>query len=263
MNRLIIIGNGFDLAHNLPTSYKDFIEWYWDKWRKRIFCSDHRNEEDQLCLFKMKKGSQREKLWELREIDPHLFEEKTPVKDFITALNTGEIQCDFEIKSELFRTICKSYEMGKWVDIESIFYQMLCSKIDQAYSPKRLNDDLDFIKNKLIDYLNEIQNRITDNITQKEIQDRIFEPIKNQDVAISSMSLWNNMLMQRIHFKKESWLDLVSAYRNTGRIPDAIYYIEQFIEDNAHRIEKKEFDKLVAKYNKIEMNIVCLIRPCC
>ncbi len=29
MNRLIIIGNGFDLAHGLPTSYRDFIEDYW------------------------------------------------------------------------------------------------------------------------------------------------------------------------------------------------------------------------------------------
>jgi hypothetical protein len=25
MNRLVIIGNGLDLAHGLPTSYKDFI----------------------------------------------------------------------------------------------------------------------------------------------------------------------------------------------------------------------------------------------
>lgn len=28
MNRLVIIGNGFDLAHGLKTSYKDFIRWY-------------------------------------------------------------------------------------------------------------------------------------------------------------------------------------------------------------------------------------------
>ena len=28
MNRLIIVGNGFDLAHGVKTSYKDFIEWY-------------------------------------------------------------------------------------------------------------------------------------------------------------------------------------------------------------------------------------------
>ena len=30
MNRLVLIGNGFDLAHGLPTSYQDLINWYWD-----------------------------------------------------------------------------------------------------------------------------------------------------------------------------------------------------------------------------------------
>lgn len=28
MNRLFLTGNGFDLAHGLKTSYKDFIFWY-------------------------------------------------------------------------------------------------------------------------------------------------------------------------------------------------------------------------------------------
>lgn len=31
MNRIIIVGNGFDLAHGVKTSYKDFIEWYFGK----------------------------------------------------------------------------------------------------------------------------------------------------------------------------------------------------------------------------------------
>ena len=31
MNRIILIGNGFDLAHKLPTSYKDFINSCWKK----------------------------------------------------------------------------------------------------------------------------------------------------------------------------------------------------------------------------------------
>lgn len=31
MNRLIIIGNGFDLAHGLSTRYSDFLKWYWSK----------------------------------------------------------------------------------------------------------------------------------------------------------------------------------------------------------------------------------------
>ena len=28
MNRLVLIGNGFDLAHGLKTRYEDFINWY-------------------------------------------------------------------------------------------------------------------------------------------------------------------------------------------------------------------------------------------
>jgi hypothetical protein len=29
MNKLILVGNGFDLAHNLPTSYSHFINDFW------------------------------------------------------------------------------------------------------------------------------------------------------------------------------------------------------------------------------------------
>ena len=36
MNRLVLIGNGFDLAHGLKTSYKNFIFWYWDQWGYRL-----------------------------------------------------------------------------------------------------------------------------------------------------------------------------------------------------------------------------------
>ncbi len=31
MNRLILLGNGFDLAHVLKTGYNDFIRWYFKK----------------------------------------------------------------------------------------------------------------------------------------------------------------------------------------------------------------------------------------
>lgn len=31
MNRLVLIGNGFDLAHGLKTKYEDFINWYWER----------------------------------------------------------------------------------------------------------------------------------------------------------------------------------------------------------------------------------------
>ncbi|AUC74898.1 AbiH family protein [Olleya sp. Bg11-27] len=36
MNRLYIIGNGFDLAHGLPTSYNNFIDDFWTNLRENI-----------------------------------------------------------------------------------------------------------------------------------------------------------------------------------------------------------------------------------
>ena len=37
MNRIIIIGNGFDKAHGLATGYKDFIDNYWINVSGHIF----------------------------------------------------------------------------------------------------------------------------------------------------------------------------------------------------------------------------------
>ena len=50
MNRIILIGNGFDLAHGLPTSYKDFIQGYWIFQRRRLL-EDSSDRTDRLyCI---------------------------------------------------------------------------------------------------------------------------------------------------------------------------------------------------------------------
>jgi hypothetical protein len=36
MNKLILIGNGFDLAHGLKTSYTDFIDDFWEQKKNQI-----------------------------------------------------------------------------------------------------------------------------------------------------------------------------------------------------------------------------------
>jgi len=36
MNRIILIGNGFDVAHKLKTLYKDFIDWFWIEQTNKI-----------------------------------------------------------------------------------------------------------------------------------------------------------------------------------------------------------------------------------
>lgn len=54
MNRIILIGNGFDLAHGLPTSYGHFINWYWEQWLDVLKKSTLRKESDELCELTLK-----------------------------------------------------------------------------------------------------------------------------------------------------------------------------------------------------------------
>lgn len=66
MNRLVLIGNGFDMAHGLKTSYMDFINWYWAQ-RLNALLTEH-SAISQYCLCKLEivKTSSKEYLcfWE-------------------------------------------------------------------------------------------------------------------------------------------------------------------------------------------------------
>ena len=54
MNRLVLIGNGFDLAHGLKTSYADFINWY-KAHRVEQLGEEHSNvSKDLLCTIQLK-----------------------------------------------------------------------------------------------------------------------------------------------------------------------------------------------------------------
>ena len=53
MNRIVLIGNGFDLAHGLPTKYENFINWYWEQ-RVNSFAGNLTSiSEDCLCSIKI------------------------------------------------------------------------------------------------------------------------------------------------------------------------------------------------------------------
>ena len=54
MNRIVLIGNGFDLAHGLKTSYKNFIDWYWNDWGEKLLHGLNKTETDGLCSFMIK-----------------------------------------------------------------------------------------------------------------------------------------------------------------------------------------------------------------
>lgn len=69
INRLIIIGNGFDLAHGMKTKYKDFINGYL---RQRIESFDGENSEDLLIKIKYKGDAEKQSHRLLRDYRQYL-----------------------------------------------------------------------------------------------------------------------------------------------------------------------------------------------
>ena len=53
MNRLVLIGNGFDLAHGLKTRYEDFIYWYWKQRILQLYEETTNVSDDHLCKLTM------------------------------------------------------------------------------------------------------------------------------------------------------------------------------------------------------------------
>ena len=56
MNRLILVGNGFDLAHGLRTRYEHFINWYLTSLNDEIQESPKALVGDALCSFGLTKS---------------------------------------------------------------------------------------------------------------------------------------------------------------------------------------------------------------
>lgn len=184
MNRLVIIGNGFDMAHGLKTSYKDFINWYWDKRVEAFVGNPTKLSEDCLCKLTIKDDTNIS-CWNVFAFENSYFKDIRGNKSYSGYDVMKEMQKHPDIFSvdstPFFGTILQSIETRGWVDIENDYYQLLkkCTENSNCgYSAKELNDQLAFLQVKLIEYLRTIgvpeaigaiSNALTDNICVEDL----------------------------------------------------------------------------------------------
>ena len=191
MNRLVLIGNGFDLAHGLKTSYKYFISWYYNQWGKRLLTSLRREESDGLFSFTINENinvpnwTSVYQGYYFRRVNPLI-----PWKEsdaFIEAYKDDEL-CQKTFISPLLQKIYKQLLSG-WVDIEKEYYiQLLQDKMDQnkgLIEPdyKAINNQLDILREKLIQYLKLEEKKKKS--TFDSIEEKLYLPIKDRELAVS------------------------------------------------------------------------------
>ncbi|SFB00175.1 Bacteriophage abortive infection AbiH [Flavobacterium swingsii] len=164
MNRLVIIGNGFDLAHGLPTSYRHFIDNYWKSvtsvfnYEKKSSFKDNFIEVN----YEFMSSSLNIAIVEHKNINSYA-EFNSFVKRYESGYNsyqyTDKNDCSLTFTNKFFEVICEK-SIENWVDIENVYYEILKGRVKGNYLSNnypwditQLNKEFEEIKDLLHEYL--------------------------------------------------------------------------------------------------------------
>ena len=231
MNRIILVGNGFDLAHGLKTKYEDFINWYWKQCGYNLLHCSEKEMSDGLCSFKVK-DRENAFSWAMAFQGWHYQRDNPFVKwnelDALNAAVNDRDYCDFSIMSPLFQRICKKMSLG-WVDIENEYYSMLVECKGKKDELERLNKDLAVIQGLLVEYLKEVQEqKINESILCDDIKNAMLSPFFKEEIAIASEPVWRNFVTSRVNANKQSYSFLLKDY-------DTISIDYNILDDIGHK----------------------------
>lgn len=196
MNRLILIGNGFDIAHKIKTSYKDFILDYLRNAFK--YANNYNKYTDQL-LSVMRSGYYKNWLnngnddidkWDLNNFYAYIEQENgmsvyaggTPTNTYRESIQEREYT--LEIKSNLISKLLSSCKEYNWVDIENEYYKILCelSSENKEKEILELNSGFQFLQSLLYAYLIKIEEEYLSNkynVSKSSLIPQLLEPIEH------------------------------------------------------------------------------------
>ncbi|PXW14686.1 abortive infection AbiH-like protein [Chryseobacterium sp. CBTAP 102] len=173
MNRLIIVGNGFDLAHGLPTSYSSFLNFIWQEFHQtttnplfmELFEIDEMHLSTNGLSYQDYKDFCSKMKFNYRSSN-YMFKDSHYGSTSFNLFYRNTLSFDedykkvFSFKNKFFELITVRQAIN-WVDIENSYYQVLISLItgEGKYmhigTVKQLNEEFTSIKNLLEYYLTE------------------------------------------------------------------------------------------------------------
>lgn len=164
MNRLILLGNGFDLAHGMKTTYNDFLKWYLTNCFE--YANVHRNFEDVMIRVERNKDTEAYNIPTVKTtadlielLYQHEFQVFAQQNTVINMAEYGTQTLPFKVtfKSLLIQKLLQNCSEIKWVDIERTFYTLLIlfGKKDALSLEQiaRLNASMAFLIEQLSKYL--------------------------------------------------------------------------------------------------------------
>lgn len=232
MNKLVLIGNGFDLAHGLKTKYSDFLLWYLDEVRSKL-CSE--TVHDDYLMTITRKGGR--PIYQLKSL-----------KDFQDLLTNGI--CLYTPKNNFIKNIFLQAIDCNWVDIENQYYTSLVDIYDthkighgnSLYDLKTLNITLEHIKNRLSEYLSTIEDL-------PKVNDEILNHFRSEFTANSDSIPPNDIMI--LNFNYTSTIEIYKkSLPNDLKI--RVNYIHGILGDYFNPIIFGYGDEMDPYYEKIE-----------
>ncbi|SMC53951.1 AbiH family protein [Pedobacter nyackensis] len=174
MNKLVLVGNGFDLAHGMKTAYNDFILWYIKKGFSEYLQSGKYSDElmdidsGNLRLFKSELGNRSiaeyvDGFYEKDDLNKLLQNRRTRITFGLNGdtRRRPEVPFKVRIKSTLLSKIIDHCSISKWVEIENLFYDELKLILQDSNQSKqedvrKLNLSIKYIISQLELYLSSI-----------------------------------------------------------------------------------------------------------
>ncbi|RZK43400.1 MAG: hypothetical protein EOO90_03835 [Pedobacter sp.] len=268
MNRLVLIGNGFDLAHGLKTSYNDFILWYLKKCFKTADLQI--NYADQLLEISLPymnmQGLGRDGFNNTEELFNELYQ-NDDLYAFMTAQPLHDNYKRFEIPysitlcSTFFKKLLRDCRQMSWVEIENHYYKELkrCLNMGDRNFQKQKLDELNhhfkFLIVELEAYLKTLEvpapiPAYTELLAHPILPDEILNiDITEEIVRLKTMVLNFNYTSTAEHYLE------AKHHTHTGQTY-AINYIHGKIEDTENPLVFGFGDELDEDYLKMEKSKV-------
>ena len=243
MNRLILVGNGFDLAHKLKTSYCDFVTDYISN---VINCFYEKFVSiDPLIEIKQKYAG-----YNIR------VSSNSTSKSAIQELKNlqGHSSVVVEIKSDFLRGTLNRISDINWVDLENEYFDHLLKlRTPNGFifnKVKELNIEFEFLKTKLEEYLVRHQKE-SDRAFSNDYTTLFCEEIKRNDIVTISVK---DQVPKQVLILSFNYTSTLEKYKDSCKIivPTQLNYIHGELESNSNPIIFGFGDEYNKNYQEFE-----------
>ncbi len=256
MKRIIIIGNGFDRAHNLRTGYKEFIDDYWSDFitNTTALVSQTRHPYYIIKPFKDKYVSLDViKINPNSMLDPIFAPNKPKSYKELTKLiivyndSYSQYRINLNFENDFFKQISEQCSLKNWLDIENEYYDELKKILTDEDTSNRnervkaLNKGLKAVEELLKEHLIKVTKK--ENIEKHQsIQEAFSSPVELDDIATCKQREFIDSVIFEIDLAGH--IDIYEDYKNKEND-----YYSNNTEDQIRRcfIEKNMKDEFFKK----------------